>query len=1032
MAVSIGKVSNGGYTRHLTDTEKSGAAEYYKGEDVPSAWSGRGAEMQGLRGEVRDEDLRDQLAGRITDSTGRRNLSEENSRQRTEGFDITVSAPKSVSIEALARENKDVLDAHREANQAVLDKLESLARTEYRESGRKQREDTGNITAASYEHHGSVAGDPHLHTHNAVMNTTFDHEGKARALDAREIYGNVEVLRETYDNALEKALNDRGLSTYRDANGHPQLEGYSREGMEQFSVRSAQIEKRVNETGRDAASARERELARQETRRGQQHEPKSREETLADWREQLDSTRGVGPAQKSEAAPAKPPPKQEQARPVSREEFRDAKWVVNAEKDARAKIESGAYKHEAHREQLERRIEEAENLRARNPDLYERAEKSVERMGVRDPDAQRQAADRERIAQKVDAHERASKEDFAKAARTVNDMKDAQAKLDGGRYDTREHKAELEKRVEAGQTLRDQDPRLFASAEKSVERRGVKDADAQAASRAQVKADWQTLKDADLAAGALKSDAGIFMGVRRKELSAADKRGMETAFNSRGDKFLIDKRGNVFADKLQGRREPKETFFKSEKGWAGGEKDYMMNAKGEVFVRGSGFAGGAQQGFADSLKVDGRGAAAKAWNNMIQRSVGAKWTKADKEDTKRIQREAESARKDFYNARIEMRRELQRDIERVTTAFSERPQEMAKAFDSMLEKGRDVSAPKQAREDLSKGREQNRASAQQHEGKASAVEKPKPDGRATAAQEQAALQRFDQRLSEGAKKEADLEAQQRAAQQAAWQQEAANSKAAFQRVEDSSKGAEGAFVAGVAGDAMGKAGTVAEAASEVARTQSPQEAEKAAQESRDHAAAEQQRDLTRGAQEDAIRKQAAVEDASKAKGAGDDVDRARTEEAALRRAAKQASQEKAGQDDYTSGQVDQAILDRREQRSQEDRTAQAGGQEVHGAREDKPRDLDDLREQADRLAETVIRREGARGAEADRAMGFDARKATAQELSEFIEKHGTPQQREELQRELAKREQYEATQERRQNQQKADKEAHERTYGRLS
>ena len=1069
MAVSIGKVRNGGYTRHLTDSEKSGAAEYYKGEDVPSQWVGRGAEMQGLRGEVRDDDLRDQLAGRLTDSTGARDLSEENSRSRTEGFDVTVSAPKSVSIEALARENGDVLQAHREANTAVLNRIEELARTEFRKDGQKQTEKTENITVASYEHHGSVSGDPHLHTHNAVMNTTFDSDGKARALDARQIYGNVEELRRTYDEALEKALNDRGFATYRDDKGHTQLEGYSKEGMREFSTRSEQIERKLDETGRDAASARERELARQETRRGQSHEPKSREETMAAWQEKLEQTRGAGPAQKAEPGAKRQEQQREQRRENSREEFRDAKWVVNAEKDARAKIDGGAYTSEAHREQLERRIEQAESLRARDPGLYERAENAAQRMGVRDPDEQRQRSDRERFDQKIEASEADGKKEFANAARTVNDMKDAQAKLDGGRYNSPEHKADLEKRVEAGEKLREQDPKLFSRAEKSVDRRGVEDADARAdrqtigadgkkefanAARtvndmkdaqakldggrynspehkadlekrveageklreqdpklfsraeksvdrrgvedADARADRQTIDDADLAARALKSDAGLALGVGRKELSAADKKGMETAFNSRGDKFYRDESGNVYADKLQGKREPKETYFKTEKGGAGGEKDYMMNAKGEVFVRASGSAGGAQRA-ADSPQSEGRGSLANVGGRMTQDSVRTKWERANEADTARIQKEAHAARKEFYTNQIAALNDLRNDIERATTAFAERPQDMAKALDSMLKSGKDVDAP--------------------------------------GAQEQAALQRFDERLSQAVRQESvSLEAAL-GAMRAAEENETANSKAALSRSEDSSRGTEATFVAGVAKDTVGTAGTVAEAVASEAKASSPQEAEKAVQEARERAQIERQRTQVEDGQQEAARQQATVEDAGKAKGAGGDPERVRAGEEQQREAGRQAAQEQKGQDHYTRREVDRAIHERREQQAQEGRTATSSGGESAEAkaapREADSARLEDLREQAERLAESVIRREGARGANAERAAGFDAQRTSVEELAQFIEKYGTPAQKEAAREELSKREQYQKDLERRENREKADRQAHERTYGRL-
>lgn len=887
MAISIGKVRNGSYSKHLADTEKSGAAEYYKGEDVPSSWSGRGAEMQGLRGDVREEDLHAQLAGRVVDSGGARDMHAENPR-RTEGFDLTVSAPKSVSIEALARDNKDALDAHREANREVLAELEKVAKARFTEAGKTRAEDTGNITVASYEHHGSVSGDPHLHTHNAVANLTFDAEGRARALDSREIYANVDRLREVYDSALEKALNGRGLATYRDEKGHTQLEGYTREAMREFSSRSDQMDKHLAASGREAASAKERELARQETRRGQAHEPRSREETVQAWQEKVEQTRGAGPAVSLQEKPkeqscAAEKPEKNGWRPTN--EFKDAKWTVNAEKDARAKLETGAYRSEAHREELERRIERAEALRdnKQTHDLYLRAEKAVEKMGVHDPDAKQEARTRERMERSADKQERGAKEEWAKAARTVNDMKDAQAKLRDGVFDSEKHKEKLEERVAAGEKLKAEKPDLFNRAEKSVEQRGVRDPDAFEKALAQAKADWQTLKDADLAAKALKSDADQASGFGRKELSASDKQRMDVAFNSRGDKFYVDSAGNFYADKLQGRGKPEETYLK------------------------------------DALRDD-----------------------------------------------------LRKDVERAAAAFAERPQEMA----------------------------------------------------------------------------------QRREQYEAWKIEQAKTREAeAYRREDSSKGTELQVASRVGSAALDQAAETGKLVAEVVNKQTPEEAAKAAAEAREKARVEQMREQGQEGIKDLVRQQATIESTGEATGAGGDPDTGRRQQEQEREQNKQIAQEQRGQDAYTRKEGDDAVLERREQRAQEDRTATAGGTASTGkepgqeertaaagggaatGKEPAQRQpaesqrIQDMRERADLLAESVIRRDGASSADGKEARDFDARKATLDELSAFLEKHGSPAQKEDARFELMKRDQGRQSDEHRQNREKADREARERSEG---
>ncbi|MBU6404686.1 MAG: relaxase domain-containing protein [Pseudomonadota bacterium] len=93
------------------------AAEYYDGAGrVPSRWMGSGAAIQNLRGEVGRDALRAQLAGEAKDADGsarRLGIQRGGDFQHRAGWDFTVSAPKSVSIESLVHSRGDVETAHR-------------------------------------------------------------------------------------------------------------------------------------------------------------------------------------------------------------------------------------------------------------------------------------------------------------------------------------------------------------------------------------------------------------------------------------------------------------------------------------------------------------------------------------------------------------------------------------------------------------------------------------------------------------------------------------------------------------------------------------------------------------------------------------------------------------------------------------------------------------------------------------------------------------------------------------------------------
>ena len=100
---------------YYSDLQK--AAEYYDGAGrVPSRWLGAGAALQGLRGEVGRDALRAQLSGAVRDANGtarQLGIQRAGEFQHRAGWDFTVSAPKSVSLEALVNNRADVDNAHR-------------------------------------------------------------------------------------------------------------------------------------------------------------------------------------------------------------------------------------------------------------------------------------------------------------------------------------------------------------------------------------------------------------------------------------------------------------------------------------------------------------------------------------------------------------------------------------------------------------------------------------------------------------------------------------------------------------------------------------------------------------------------------------------------------------------------------------------------------------------------------------------------------------------------------------------------------
>ena len=148
-----------------------GLPGYYAGaEDEPAGvWRGQGAVRLGLSGQVDDSAFEAVMAGcySMSGCPLGRGFGERSVR----GFDVTFSAPKSVSVLlALADAHSPrVLAAHRRGGRAAVDSIEAHAHTRLRLDGHVGTVDAGGRRRPSAEH-TSRALDPQLHTHVVIAN----------------------------------------------------------------------------------------------------------------------------------------------------------------------------------------------------------------------------------------------------------------------------------------------------------------------------------------------------------------------------------------------------------------------------------------------------------------------------------------------------------------------------------------------------------------------------------------------------------------------------------------------------------------------------------------------------------------------------------------------------------------------------------------------------------------------------------------------------------------------------------------------
>ncbi|GGB55901.1 MobF family relaxase [Blastomonas aquatica] len=275
-------------------TSSAQASSYYEADDYyaedglsPSAWHGKGAEQLGLSGDVDRDAFRELLDGQI----GGQQLGtvREGQLEHRPGWDVTLSAPKSVSILAEVAGDRRLIEAHDAAVTTALAHIEThMAATRTRHGGVVAREATGNLVVASFQHGTSRAQDPQLHTHNVIMNATQAADGSWRSLEPRAIYQLQKQIGAIYRQELALNVRELGYEIEAARDSMFEIRGVSADVIAAFSTRSAQIEAALGERGtsREQASAAEKQVTALDTRQAKRTTDQA--SLVADWRETAD------------------------------------------------------------------------------------------------------------------------------------------------------------------------------------------------------------------------------------------------------------------------------------------------------------------------------------------------------------------------------------------------------------------------------------------------------------------------------------------------------------------------------------------------------------------------------------------------------------------------------------------------------------------------------------------------------------------------------------------------------------------------
>ena len=228
------------------------AREGYYAKDDPrhyraSFWHGQAAKALGLPKHVSSRVFEKILAGYVPGTEIRLGRARDGEHQHRPGLDLTLSAPKSVSLEALLHGDRRVTAAHDAAVRATLDWVEAeLLQTRGYDpaTGRHPRVAADGMVAATFRHLTSRDQDPQLHTHCIVANMTRNREGEWRSVEPTGIRRNVKLIGAYYRQELASRLIDLGFGIEPTMiGGVPGFEvaGYPRALLDEFSSRRREI-----------------------------------------------------------------------------------------------------------------------------------------------------------------------------------------------------------------------------------------------------------------------------------------------------------------------------------------------------------------------------------------------------------------------------------------------------------------------------------------------------------------------------------------------------------------------------------------------------------------------------------------------------------------------------------------------------------------------------------------------------------------------------------------------------------------------
>ena len=266
---------------------------YTEGESFTNAeWLGKAANIQGLNGQIKEQDFLNAYSS--LDPQGnplrkQQQYQKSSRRYNRPGTDVTLSAPKSVSVAALVNGKQDVLEAHKAAVRATIKYVENnCIFYQTKQRGQKLLLQSEAAQIAVFHHDDNRNKDPQLHSHCVILNQTHCLDGKWRAVANKELYKQQKTIGVYYDHELARQLQQLGYQVEWTSDHTLELAGIDKEKLDAvFSTRSNQIEAELAQLGltRSSATAQQKQAVCLKTRqeKKQHHHPQDRIEQLIRW-----------------------------------------------------------------------------------------------------------------------------------------------------------------------------------------------------------------------------------------------------------------------------------------------------------------------------------------------------------------------------------------------------------------------------------------------------------------------------------------------------------------------------------------------------------------------------------------------------------------------------------------------------------------------------------------------------------------------------------------------------------------------------